>query len=166
MGRLLRDARGQFAGSRPGFSGLFSGLAQTLQEEAVPTPGPQFARRDVPIGDFGIDHVSAGEEHHLRKFHDETRHSGVEQVPLARIRAGQGTVDFDPAHQRSASTDAAEPVRGKPLPDGRIQLMDGHHRLVEAKLRGDSHLAVQHVGYGSGHCLLPHCDYGYPTKQR
>lgn len=110
------------------------------------TPGNE----DMPMEHYGVSVVPAYEERGYRKFHSNEQVRQVRRVPIDNVVAGQHTVEHDTV-QRYATGKNSNPETpvGAELPDGRVMLEDGHHRLAAAKLLGHSTFPVHvRIKYG------------------
>jgi 8-oxo-dGTP pyrophosphatase MutT (NUDIX family)/GNAT superfamily N-acetyltransferase len=123
-------------------------------------------KADVPLPDVGVKVISPWTEKHLRKRHSEARHEpGPRTFPIDHVWGGQSYVDRDPDWKRDPEQDHQRPPTGNLLPNGHVMLQDGHHRLADAKERGDSHFTVHVQHWGYGNCTDPlGCEFEHAAK--
>jgi len=101
-----------------------------------------------PMEKYGIPVVSAGDEHHYRKYHPSEWVGQHRDVPMSQIRGGQHFVDRARVQDIAKhglndprEAESAEPI-GTELPGGRVMLNDGHHRVAAGALNGEQFARV------------------------
>lgn len=77
---------------------------------------------------------------HADRLFRKKKWRNIQKIPLKNIRMMQGHADFSGNYYLKHKQDVPRPINVIQTSDHLYHIIDGHHRYLEARLRGDTHI--------------------------